>query len=107
MGYKTHRRDLRGGGVLGPSEVRPHYAAPLELELSIHPRGSSLFLLWDYKSYPFPFSTFSHLSGSLGLRRATSLSFSSLFSKDDDGAEDLPSPGILAIPLSRRELLRL
>lgn len=46
------------------------------------------------------------LSGSLGLRRATSLSLSSLFSRDDE-AEDLPTPGILAIPLTSSELLRL
>lgn len=39
----------------------------------------------------------SHLLGSLGLRRAISLSFSSLFSKVG-AAEDLPIAGILAMP---------
>lgn len=56
MGYKTHRQDLRSGGVLGPSEVRPHYAAPLELELSIHPReaASSSCGITNSTHFPLP-----------------------------------------------------
>lgn len=86
-------------------EVRQQYADPLTLELSTQPREATSTFPLGLKFYPFPSFKSSHLSGSLGLRRATSLSLSSLLSKDE--VEDLPTPGILAIPLTSSELLRL
>lgn len=90
----------RSVGILGLLEDRQQcIVLPLKLGyLPTHPQHHPPPSLRD-KIYArfLVTSFFSHLSESLRLRRATSLSCSSLLSKDGE-AEDLPIPGILAIP---------
>lgn len=91
------------GGVLGAPECRRQCIAfPLMLGYLLTPRHHPLPSLRDKACAHLPcHQFFPHLLGSWCLR-ATSLSCSSLFSKDGE-ADDLPTAGILAIPASHQQ----